>query len=78
MALNGISTATSNTAVATKILRRELKLAEAADKRSAVGTPGYRALNTIAGSHTAYVGTTTTTVSGSASPAVGHPWIGSP
>jgi hypothetical protein len=50
-------------------------LALAKTKRSAVGTPGYRALHTITGSHTAYVGTATTTVSGSASPTGGHPWV---
>lgn len=78
MALNGISTATSTSAVATKILRRNLKLETAATKRSIADTPGYRVLNTINGTHPAYVnglnGATTSTVSGTASPAIGRPW----
>jgi len=74
MALNGISTLVGDDPVTTKKLRREQKLALAAAKRSAVGTNGYRELNKIAGTHTQYVGTTTTSVSGSASPTPGHPW----
>lgn len=77
MSLNGISTATvAGDAVATKLLRRDLKLTLAADKRSTTGTNGYRVLNVITGTHVAYVSTTTSTlVSGTASPAVGHPWV---
>ena len=78
MALNGISTATNGSAVDTKIYRRALKLDEAAAKRSTVGIPGYRPLNTISGTHLAYVngdgGATLTTLSGTASPVIGHPW----
>jgi hypothetical protein len=77
MSTNGISTKVAGNGsnpVATKILRRNDKLALAATKRSAVGTPGYRPLNSIVGTHVAYVGTSTSTVSGSASPVVGHPW----
>ena len=74
MALNGISTATSSTAVLTKILRHDLKLAAAAAKRSSTATYGYRVLNAITATHVAYVSTTTATISGSASPTVGHPW----
>lgn len=74
MALNGISTATSSTAIATKIYRRELKLAEAAAKRSTVDTPGFRTLNAITATHVAFVGTTTATIIGSASPSIGRPW----
>jgi hypothetical protein len=78
MAANGISTATNGSAVDTKIYRRNLKLDEAAAKRSTVGIPGYRPLNTISGTHLAYVngdsGAILTTLSGSASPTVGHPW----
>lgn len=78
MAQNGISTETAGNPVATKILRRTDKLALAAAKRGTVGTPGYRPLNTIVGTHTAYVngtgGATTATLSGTASPTDGHPW----
>lgn len=74
MALNGISTATSSTSVATKIYRRELKLAEAAAKRASTSTYGYRVLNTITATHVAFVGTTTATIIGSASPTIGRPW----
>ena len=74
MALNGISTATSSTSVTTKIYRRELKLAEADAKRSSTSTYGYRILNQITATHVAFVGTTTATIIGSASPAIGHPW----
>lgn len=68
MAANGISTLASKTA------RRNQKLLNAANKRKTSGTPGYRPLNTIVGSHSAYVGTAIGTVSGSASPTIGHPW----
>lgn len=81
MALNGISTLIagdgSNTA-ATKILRRDQKLALASQKRQLVGTPGYRVLNTISGTHLAYVngnaGAQIATLSGTTSPTVGRPW----
>jgi hypothetical protein len=82
MALNGISTEVAGDGsdpVATKVLRRADKLALAEAKRQAVGTNGYRTLNVITGTHVAYVnginGPVLTTLSGSASPAVGHPWI---
>ena len=78
MSLNGISTEVAGDGsdpVATKILRRSDKLALTQTKRQTTGTNGYRVLNVITGTHVAYVGTATTTVSGSASPAVGHPWI---
>jgi len=74
MAANGISTETGANPVATKLKRRADKLALAATKRSIPSTPGYRALHTISGNHTAYVGTATTTVSGTTSPIAGHPW----
>jgi hypothetical protein len=80
MALNGISTETVVVSghidpVATKLLRRNDKLSLAESKRSSTATYGYRILNVITGTHVAYVGTTTSTlVSGTASPAVGHPW----
>lgn len=79
MAANGISTETvvvlgQIDPVATKILRRNDKLALAAAKRQSTGTYGYRVLNAITGTHIAYVSTSTATVSGSASPSIGHPW----
>lgn len=74
MSLNGISTATSSTAILTKLYRRDLKLAEAAAKRADTSTYGYRVLNVITGTHIAYVSTSTATVSGTTSPTVGHPW----
>jgi len=76
MALNGISTSTiSGDIIATKLSRRNQKLAIAAIKRSDTGTNSYRLLHTISGTHIAYVSTSTTsTVSGSASPNIGHPW----
>jgi hypothetical protein len=74
MAANGISTETDANPVATKLKRRASKLALAGAKRNTPNTPGYRVLNTISGNHTAYVGTATTTVTGTASPIVGHPW----
>ena len=76
MSLNGISTATSSTAVLTKLYRRDLKLAEAAAKRQSLTTSTwYRPLNVLSTlTHVAFVGTSTTTVSGTASPVIGHPW----
>lgn len=78
MALNQISTATNGGSADTKIYRRALKLDEAKAKRQAVGTPGYRPLHNINGTHSAYVngtgGATLSTLSGSASPTTGHPW----
>jgi hypothetical protein len=77
MAANGISTELVNgDPVATKLLRRNNKLALAATKRQTVGTNGYRPLNQISTSstHVAYVGTSTHTASGTASPIIGHPW----
>lgn len=78
MALNGISTATSTTPVLTKILRRDLKLADAQAKRQSSTSSWYRSLNILSGTHQAYVngagGPTLETLSGSASPTVGHPW----
>lgn len=74
MALNGISTATSSTSVLTKLYRRGLKLSLADTKRSSTSTYGYRILNAITATHVAFVGTTTTTVIGSASPTIGRPW----
>lgn len=79
MATNGISTTTSTTAIATKVSRRELKLALAASKRATVNIPGYRELHTISGTHIAYVngenGAQLEELSGSTSPIIGHPWI---
>lgn len=78
MALNQISTATNGSPADTKIYRRALKLAEAQTKRQAVGTPGYRILHNIVGTHSAYVngegGATLISLSGSAGPTEGHPW----
>jgi hypothetical protein len=76
MSDNGISTEVVNgDPVATKLKRRNDKLALAAAKRQSTSTYGYRVLNQISTStHTAYVGTDTTTVSGTASPVIGHPW----
>ena len=78
MALNGISTAENGGPADTKIYRRALKLDLAKAKRQAVGTPGYRIFNQISGTHSAYVnGTdraTLRTLSGTASPTLGHPW----
>ena len=78
MALNQISTATNGSPADTKIYRRALKLNEAKTKRQAVGTPGYRPLHNISVTHSAYVngtgGATLKSLSGSAGPAVGHPW----
>lgn len=77
MSLNGISTEVAGNGsdpIATKQKRRVDKLALASAKRAASSTSGYRKLNKIVGSHTAYVGTSTTVVSGTASPVPGHPW----
>jgi len=78
MAQNGISTATSTTPVLTKLLRRDLKLAEAQAKRQSSTSTWYRPLNQLNGTHQAYVngagGPTLETLSGSASPTPGHPW----
>lgn len=74
MALNNISTETSTTPVLTKILRRTDKLALALTKRQLVATNGYRTLNVMSGTHTSYVSTSTSIISGTASPTVGHPW----
>ena len=78
MALNQISTATNGGPADTKIYRRALKLDLAKSKRQTVDTPGYRILHNIIGTHSAYVngegGATLLSLSGSASPAVGHPW----
>ena len=76
MALNGISTATSSTYVAidTKIYRRTLKLNLAQAKRQSSTSTWHRVLNILSGTHVAYVSTSTATISGTASPAVGHPW----
>lgn len=68
MADNLISTLTPKSAC------RDAKLTIAANKRKLLATPGYRPLNTIVGSHSAYVGTAIGTVSGTASPTIGHPW----
>ena len=77
MSLNGISTKVAGDGsdpVATKILRRSDKLELAKTSRQTTGTNDYRVLNIITGTHVAYVGTTTTTISGYASPTVGHHW----
>lgn len=78
MAENGISTLTiPGDPTATKLARRDAKLAIAADKRSSLTTSTwYRTLHTITGTHTAYVnGTLNSSVSGTTSPDIGHPWI---
>lgn len=79
MALNGISTATVLSGltvdpVATKLSRRDAKLELARQKRTASGTPGYRPLNIISGTHPVWINNTLTVASGSASPVQGHPW----
>ena len=74
MALNGISIATSSTAIANKIYRRDLKLNLAQTKRQSSTSTWHRVLNIISGTHVAYVSTSTSTVRGTASPTVGHPW----
>ena len=79
MAQNGISTETVVVSghidpVATKIKRRTDKLALAQTKRQSSTSTWHRVLNIISGTHVAYVSTSTATISGTASPAVGHPW----
>jgi len=74
MSLNGISTATSSTAIATKLYRRDLKLNLAQTKRQSSTATWHRVLNIISGTHVAYVSTSTATVRGTTSPTVGHPW----
>jgi len=79
MAANGISTEVVMSGpnvdpIATRLKRRTDKLALATTERAAVGTPGYRTLHTIVGTHSAYVDGTITTESGTASPTAGHPW----
>ena len=80
MAFNGISTTTVMVGlnvdpIATRILRREQKLALAISKRSLVNTDGYRNLNDLGtATHVAYVLNTIQTLTGTASPAEGHPW----
>jgi len=81
MALNGISTEVSGDGsdpVATKLLRRSDKLALAQAKRSDTTIPGYRQLNLLSGSFSAFVngtgGSILSTESGTNSPAQGHPW----
>lgn len=76
MAANGISTETVGNPidpVATKIKRREDKLALAADKKA---TPGiaYRPYNVISGTFEAYVMGTLQTLTGTNSPTDHHPW----
>lgn len=78
MAANGISTLTvPGDPTATKLARRNAKLANAAEKRSSLTTSTwYRTLHTITGTHVAYVnGALNPNVSGTTSPAVGHPWV---
>jgi hypothetical protein len=80
MALNGISTVTVMAGldvdpIATRILRREQKLALAISKRSLRDTNGYRTLNDLGtGTHIAYVLNTLQTLTGTASPILAHPW----
>ena len=83
MALNQISTATSSTPTLTKILRRDLKLANAQAKRQSLTTSTwYRPLHFLNGTHQAYVngigGPTLETISGSASPTASRPWKTTP
>lgn len=84
MAQNGISTeviyvgtSTVVDSIATKIQRRTDKLALAENTRQFT-TYGYRPLNRISGTHQAYVngpsGPSMQTLSGTTSPAAGHPW----
>ena len=64
MAQNGISTEVAGDGsdpIATKLLRRDHKLALAQAKRQTVGTIGYRPYNVY-------------TSPGTGSPAEGHPW----
>lgn len=76
MAANGISTETVGDPVdpiATKIKRREDKLALAATKRATVGI-AYRPYHTISGTFDAYVMGTLQTLAGTNSPEDHHPW----
>jgi len=83
MSQNGISTEVVHAGcgavdpIATKIQRRTDKLALAQCTRGYT-TYGYRPLNQISGTHQAYVngacGPSLQTLSGTNSPAVGHPW----
>jgi hypothetical protein len=83
MALNGISTETVYNGsgvvdpIATKIKRRNDKLALAETARQS-HTASYRVENQLTGTHRAYVngasGPSLQTLSGTASPNVGHPW----
>jgi hypothetical protein len=80
MSLNGISTENvvvggNIDPIATKIKRRNDKLALAISKRSQMNTIGYRNLNSLGtGTHAAYVLNSLQTLSGYASPNIGHPW----
>ena len=77
MALNGISTKVAGAGsdpVATKVLRRTEKLNLATTKRQNLDTFGYRILNRITGTFVAYVSGELTTLTGTNSPTVGHPW----
>jgi len=80
MSLNGISTENvvvggNIDPIATKIKRRSDKLTLAISKRSQVNTIGYRNLNSLGtGTHVAYVLNSLQTLSGYASPNIGHPW----
>jgi len=88
MSQNGISTevvyvgtSTVVDPIATKIKRRADKLALAQCTRSH-SIYGYRPLNHISGTHQSYVnganGPSLQTLSGTASPSVGHPWSTAP
>jgi len=61
MAANGISTEVGANAAATKLKRKNDKLALAKAKRQAVGTNGYRQYNKYASP-------------GTVAPAIGRPW----
>ena len=81
MSANGISTETVLVSgnidpVATKLKRRDDKLALAQTKRQSLTTSTwYRSLNVLSTlTHVAFVSTSTATVSGTASPVIGHPW----
>ena len=78
MSANGISTEVAGDGsdpIATKIKRRDDKLALAIFKRSQINTIGYRNLNSLGtGTHVAYVLNSLQTLSGYASPNIGHPW----
>lgn len=77
MSLNGISTKVAGDGtdpIATKVLRRTDKLNLAKIERQSTGTNGYRILNVITGTFTAYVSTSLVVLSGTNSPKPGHPW----